>query len=403
MSKLRSVVFTGQLAPNTNPEQAAQQFAATFKVPEDKALRLIRDGQEKTLKKDVDPAAAAQYRDVLTDIGLIVRIDPPDGFAGESASHQTCPKCASRDVRNGICASCGVLVEAYLANQNAERKAREALQEGGMRDEATGLSLSKGAPPPPPGIQTAPSGAPLPVEPEAVPIGNALEWLAEGWNLFKQAPGPWIGTILVMMAINIALAFLPLVGSLVSVLIGPVLLAGLMAGAHEQSAGGQFRLDHLFAGFSGPVAPLVGIGALYMVGYLLLGALIVLMLIGPIMGAATLMEQPEIQANPDLMMQSLGPGILLPFLVAMALAVPLVMAYWFAPALIMLNGLGTIAAMKLSFLGCMKNILPFLLYGFIAFLLMLVAMIPLGLGLLVLGPVLTASVYASYRDIYGQS
>jgi len=34
------------------------------------------------------------------------------------------------------------------------------------------------------------------------------------------------------------------------------------------------------------------------------------------------------------------------------------------------------------------------------FLLALVAMIPIGLGWLVLGPMLSASVYTSYRDIY---
>jgi uncharacterized membrane protein len=56
--------------------------------------------------------------------------------------------------------------------------------------------------------------------------------------------------------------------------------------------------------------------------------------------------------------------------------------------------------MKASFMGCLKNILPFLVYGVIMFGLAIVASIPLALGWLVLGPMTIASVYTAYRDIY---
>ncbi|HYY60759.1 MAG TPA: BPSS1780 family membrane protein, partial [Burkholderiales bacterium] len=88
------------------------------------------------------------------------------------------------------------------------------------------------------------------------------------------------------------------------------------------------------------------------------------------------------------------------FLLILALMLPLVMATWFAPALIVLQDMGVGAAMKASFNGCLKNILPFLLYGLLALIAGVVASIPFGLGWLVLLPVLTASVYTSYRDIY---
>ena len=48
----------------------------------------------------------------------------------------------------------------------------------------------------------------------------------------------------------------------------------------------------------------------------------------------------------------------------------------------------------------LRNILPFLVYGIIAFVLLLLASIPLMLGLLVMMPVLIASIYTAYRDIY---
>ena len=56
--------------------------------------------------------------------------------------------------------------------------------------------------------------------------------------------------------------------------------------------------------------------------------------------------------------------------------------------------------MKGSFSGCLKNMLPFLLYGVVLFVLSILASLPLLLGWLVLGPVFGASIYTSYRDIY---
>jgi len=81
--------------------------------------------------------------------------------------------------------------------------------------------------------------------------------------------------------------------------------------------------------------------------------------------------------------------------------IPLIMLFWFAPTLIVLNDeIGIIEALKLSFMGCLKNILPFLIYGIVGFILMVLATIPLGLGWLVLAPVFLGTVYVGYKDIF---
>jgi len=87
-------------------------------------------------------------------------------------------------------------------------------------------------------------------------------------------------------------------------------------------------------------------------------------------------------------------------LVMMGLMIPIVMAVWFAAPLVMFHERGALDAMKESFAGCLKNIVPFLVYGVIFLLLAIVASIPLALGWLVLGPVAAASIYTAYRDIY---
>jgi uncharacterized membrane protein len=93
-------------------------------------------------------------------------------------------------------------------------------------------------------------------------------------------------------------------------------------------------------------------------------------------------------------------AVLLGCLFFLLLLLPLVMAIWFAPALIMLAGLSPVEAMKASFAGCLRNVVPFLVYGLIGVLLAIVASIPLGLGWFVLVPVAIASIYASYCDIF---
>jgi uncharacterized membrane protein len=87
-------------------------------------------------------------------------------------------------------------------------------------------------------------------------------------------------------------------------------------------------------------------------------------------------------------------------LLALLVAVPLIAAYWFAPALVFMHDVGPVTAMKASFGVSIRNILPFLVYGLVMFVLLIVAMIPFGLGMLVMVPLSITSAYASYRDIF---
>jgi uncharacterized membrane protein len=76
------------------------------------------------------------------------------------------------------------------------------------------------------------------------------------------------------------------------------------------------------------------------------------------------------------------------------------MAVWFAGPLIVLAQSDVVPALKTSFFACLKNILPFLIWGIAIFFLSILAMIPLMLGWLLLGPVMLASIYIGYRDIF---
>jgi uncharacterized membrane protein len=89
-------------------------------------------------------------------------------------------------------------------------------------------------------------------------------------------------------------------------------------------------------------------------------------------------------------------------LIGSALFVPLAMAVWFAPALVLLDGLPAWRAMQLSLRACVRNVLPFLLYSVAMFGLLVVALAPFFLGLLLWVPLAILSVYTAYRDIFAR-
>src|SRR5699024_8206828 len=103
-------------------------------------------------------------------------------------------------------------------------------------------------------------------------------------------------------------------------------------------------------------------------------------------------------AEPNVQAMLLGMALF--FLVMMALMLPLMMMIWFAPALIMLNGVAPTEALKMSFVGCLRNILPMLIYGLICTILLIAGALPLFLGWLVVYPIFICSIYTAYRDIY---
>jgi len=227
----------------------------------------------------------------------------------------------------------------------------------------------------------------------AVGAGQGWTWIAEGFGLFRKAPGIWIALVVILFVILVVLAFIPLLGAVATFLVLPVFIGGLLLGCQALQGGGELEVAHLFAGFKAHTGNLIVLGALAIAGWI-----VVMLPVVVIVGAGAFLAAIRGDAAG---VAALGGSFMLAWLVALALSVPIYMALWFAPALVVLRGMAPIEAIKESFLGCLKNILPFLVYSIVLMVLGIVASIPLGLGWLVLGPTLIASVYVSYRDIYG--
>jgi uncharacterized membrane protein len=244
--------------------------------------------------------------------------------------------------------------------------------------------------------------------PRTVEGGRGSEWWSEAWRLFTPAVGVWLLIFILLFILNLVLAFIPLIGHVAGQLLFPIFAGGLMLGCRAIDRGDPLTVGHLFAGFSTRTGPLFIVGLIYTAIAIAI-AVVVFGLLLVFFGAAIVSNLWHLQDLQDLqdpwalassMFGSLGLAILVGALVFLLLYLPLVMAVWFAPALVVLRGVEPWAAMRLSFDGCLRNVVPFLIYGLIGVVLAIVATIPLALGWLVLAPVTIASVYTSYCDIY---
>lgn len=231
-----------------------------------------------------------------------------------------------------------------------------------------------------------------------VPADHGLQWLVSGWRLFIMSPGVWLGITIVLLIAMMLIGTVPIFGSLAIAFLVPLVVAGMMLGCQALEQGGELRFDHLLAGFHRQTGNLVVVGVWSLVGHAVIG--IVVFAIGGGAVLSGVMSGMMLGAGPGALL-ALG-GMMVALLVGAVLLVPLAMALWFAPALVIFAGLTPGAALKASFDGCMKNMAPFMIYGIVLFILLLIALIPVLLGVLVLIPVLTGSVFASYGDIYGR-
>jgi uncharacterized membrane protein len=241
------------------------------------------------------------------------------------------------------------------------------------------------------------------VSPRAVDAGRGAAWWSEGWRLFTPAVGPWILIVVIGFVLNLILAFIPILGSIASHLLFPILAGGLMLGCRAIDRGEPLTIGHLFAGFGPRAGSLLIVALIYIVATIAI-LLFVVALVVAFFGVAVLSHlwSGQDSLSDGAALSGIALIVLVGLLLFLLLYLPLVMAVWFAPALVVLQGAEPWAAMKLSFIGSLKNILPFLIYGVVGIALAIVATIPLLLGWLVLGPVTVASVYASYCDIFEQ-
>jgi len=221
------------------------------------------------------------------------------------------------------------------------------------------------------------------------------DWIKQAFELFKKDPLIWILLIVILFALNILGQFIPIMGSLAMSLLYAVFFAGFMYGCAELDRGEHLEIGHLFSGFRQNTKSLVGIGALYLLVIIAFGILMVPLMFVVAGGVGVFTNPGSLNVE-----QLMSPEFLIVLLVIFAIAIPIGMAFLFAPALVALGGVPVMSSLRMSFMGCLKNILPSLIFGIALMVLAVIACIPLFLGWLVLIPTSIAAIYATCRAIY---
>ena len=240
------------------------------------------------------------------------------------------------------------------------------------------------------------AGLQLDVPGKSLPAGAGMEWVTGGWQIFMKSPLMWIVSLVILFVLAIVLAFIPFIGSLAFQLGQAVFAGSYMAACRNIERGGEFELEHLFAGFKVRFVPLLIVGLIFTIASIVLVVLFFLLVGLSLLPAFLSGDSSAVSAA----MAGSMIAMLLGSLVMLALFVPVVAAYWFAPALVMIHDMAPVDAMKASFFASFRNFVPFLLYGVVMLVGGIVAMIPFGLGMLVWVPVAIGSTYVAYRQIF---
>ncbi len=229
---------------------------------------------------------------------------------------------------------------------------------------------------------------------KSLPVGACFSWIGEGWKLFTQAPLMWVVLMILMFIVGIVMAFIPFIGSVAWQVFTPAIAGGMVVGCWALENGGELELEHLIAGFKRNFTGLLLLGVLYFVG-----AIVILLVFAMFVGISLL---PALLAGDTnaLGAIAMGGGLLLGTLVVTVLSALLGAAIWLSPALVIMHNVPAVEAMKASFGAVFRNFLGVLIFAIVMFVLVIIAVIPFGLGLLVWMPLLITSSYRAYRQIF---
>lgn len=251
---------------------------------------------------------------------------------------------------------------------------------------------------------------------QTLPTNAGWRWIGAGFAIYRRNPILLSMLVLAYWFTILLLNVLPVIGAVAASLIIPGLSVGLMQAARNLERGQPIGIQTLYGGLKENTKTLIALGALYLACTIAILGISALLDGGDLLGFMLSGKPTDREAMEE-------SNFALPALIVMLLMAPVMMAYWFAPVLAAWHKLTLGRALFFSFVACWINWRPFLAFG--AGLLLVAAIIPgLLLGvllalfpgaqsfisalilmpmLLAVAPVVFASFYASYRDIFGIS
>ncbi|HUQ76879.1 MAG TPA: BPSS1780 family membrane protein [Burkholderiales bacterium] len=247
-----------------------------------------------------------------------------------------------------------------------------------------------------------------------VGAARGARWLGEGWRLFRAAPLGWLAAVFGYWLLMTLVSLVPFVGVAAAAVLVPAFSVGFMAIARATGHNAPAEMGLLFEGFRHEARSQIALGIAY------LGCLAALLAASALADDGALARwMLSGRRPPDDVLQS--EEFFTALLVAAALYLPVMCAFWFAPPLAAWHSTGPAKALFFSLAASVMNWRAFLAYGAATAVITLVLPFAILTGLtlasagalkfpvtslvfpliLILLPTLFASFYASYRDVFG--
>ncbi len=384
------VWLAGALLPGADSQKAATAFARAAGLRPEQALTLLNSGRPRLVKRGLSLEQGRAYVLQLRALGIGSGLRPsgapvPAAVPEAQARTKPAPSGAATGMSRPAPPSRAGTAPAQPAKPPGRgRQAQPAAQakvpvpefdpEMPPRVAPTGIYAQQAEP-----AQQAGGDAP-PVSiwrdsADQLPVELGRQWLEEARDIFSALPSVWVSAALAALYLPAAVLFLPLlmlllvaseypslppaISAAVTILLLPVFVGGITLMVQRHKAGEQILAGRVFAGFQQNAGQQMGVGllALLYLGLLALGLFLLRS------------SWPEAFAHSG---GRIGLG-----LGALFLALPLVSACFFAPALVALSGESAVGAMGKSLMASLRNWALFLNLG------LLVVPIALGLALLV--------------------
>lgn len=194
---------------------------------------------------------------------------------------------------------------------------------------------------------------------QIVPPGTGLQWVLQGLRTFKSQPLALAALFFLGMASMSLISALPLIGPVIALALLPCISLTMMVAASEAAHGRKPTPALLLVAFrsgSQHLHSMLMLGGLYAAGFLLIigasslvdGGTFASVYLGQTPMTRELTEEPEFQSAMWL---------------SMFLYLPLSLAFWHAPALIHWHGISPVKSLFFSFVGCIRNIGAYLVFG----------------------------------------
>jgi uncharacterized membrane protein len=186
------------------------------------------------------------------------------------------------------------------------------------------------------------------------------------------------------------IGFFPFLGTILTSVLQPVLFGGLCLAAHNAKNGTAPAIGDLFLALKNPAirTPTLILGAIS------LGVSLVTSLImgGSIFGGVALMQS----ASPTM----IGAGVGVMGLLGLMVYAAGVAALMYAVPLVVISRIEPIEAIKLSFLGTIKNAVPLLIFGVLEVIILVLGAMVFMVGLIIALPIASLAHYSSFAEIF---